>query len=648
MFRTGTAVNPLARALYLTRGRPKDYVTLMIPWLEKKEEQAKVYGDTFFESMDDQAAWVRKYSEERVGCKEEAANLQIRFYPALYHDMFGSIFATVDICSIIPQEEADIAILEEPEHLTWFRCLPPKVEEADTTKEITKEEKEAREKALVGWTAKFKYVVGILHTNYSAYMRQYGLGASLVTASALGGLSSLVVRAYTHRLIRLSDTLPELDKAKEVTCNVHGVRSEFFDPPLPPGKEREDDNDDEILSPQPIYFIGKVIWAKGFDKLLEIEDLYKKEMGEYFPVDVYGSGPDSNAIKRAFFGRNGLSSLSKKYSSGSLKDDGSRSPREGSTSPPRSVEDQTAAMVFRRDGSLRLQVEEGQSIPEDSLVVEVQTCETPTTNEVGTPSSASSVLPKNPQGVIRHLGETTLQTGSNVSKAISTLSEKLTNLGLRVAFSEHEPRDAEDDREETKFFFDPPRSRYELRRYPIPARFLGTKDHALLRDIPEHKIFINLSITEVLCTTTAEALAMGKFVIIPKHRTSRNKVVVLFVATMLLTPLLFVTASNTFFVQFKNCLAFETKKECVEKVKWALENVPEPLSPEDRHKLTWEGANQRLYKSSEMTERQAKDMNKKTAEFTKMHMDAMKTGFFFKDFLAGRNKQKKSEKTTDS
>ncbi|KAG7362996.1 hypothetical protein IV203_026356 [Nitzschia inconspicua] len=624
-WRTGTAVNPLARALYLTRGRPKYYVTLMIPWLEKKEEQAKVYGDTSFDSTEEQAAWIRKYSEERVGCKEEAANLQIRFYSALYHEMFGSIFATVDICSVIPQEEADIAILEEPEHLTWFRCLPPKLEESENLKDINKEDSEAREKALIGWTAKFNYIVGILHTNYSAYMRQYGLGASLVTASALGGLSSLVVRAYTHRLIRLSDTLPELDKSKEVTCNVHGVRSEFFDPPQHPGKsQNHDDDNDDGIPPQPIYFIGKVIWAKGFDKLLEIQDLYKKEIGEYFSLDVYGSGPDSSAIKRAFFGRNGVSSLSKKCSSGSLKDDDARSPREGSKSPSITAEDQTAAMVFRRDGSLRLQVEEGQAFPQDSLVVEVQTCETPIHNEVGTPSSASSVPPQNPQGVIRHLGEQTLQTGSNVSKAISTLSEKLTNLGLRVAFSEHEPRDSEDEKEEGKYFFDPPRSRYELRRYPIPARFLGTKDHALLRDIPEHKIFINLSITEVLCTTTAEALAMGKFAIIPKH------------------------PSNTFFVQFKNCLAFESKKECVEKVKWALENVPEPLSPEERHQLTWEGANQRLFKSSEMSEKQAEVMNKKTAEFAKMHMDAIKTGFFFKDFLAGRNKQKKKpDKTAD-
>ena len=101
------------------------------------------------------------------------------------------------------------------------------------------------------------------------------------------------------------------------------------------------------------------------------------------------------------------------------------------------------------------------------------------------------------------------------------------------------------------------------------------------------------------------------------------------------------TASNTFFVQFPNCLAFETKKDCVDKVKWALENDPHPLSEDDKHKLTWDGANERLFLSSEMTERQAKIMNKRSAHYAKMHMDAMKTGFFFKDFLAGRNKQTK-------
>ena len=44
-WRTGTAVNPLARALYLTRGRPRHYVTLVIPWLGNHQEQVKLFGE---------------------------------------------------------------------------------------------------------------------------------------------------------------------------------------------------------------------------------------------------------------------------------------------------------------------------------------------------------------------------------------------------------------------------------------------------------------------------------------------------------------------------------------------------------------------------------------------------------------------------
>jgi digalactosyldiacylglycerol synthase len=45
--------------------------------------------------------------------------------------------------------------------------------------------------------------------------------------------------------------------------------------------------------------------------------------------------------------------------------------------------------------------------------------------------------------------------------------------------------------------------------------FRGPLDHAELAYT--HKIFVNPSTSEVLCTTSAEALAMGKFVILPSH-----------------------------------------------------------------------------------------------------------------------------------
>lgn len=147
-------------------------------------------------------------------------------------------------CSVIPDEDADIAILEEPEHLTWFR-VPEEIEEGD---------EDAEKKARFGWKFKFKYVVGILHTNYEMYIRQYGIGTSFIAAPVLSSLSSLVVQAYCHRVIRLSATLPTLDPGREVTCNVHGVRSEFFESP---------GEDKASVDPVPVYFIGKLVWAKG-------------------------------------------------------------------------------------------------------------------------------------------------------------------------------------------------------------------------------------------------------------------------------------------------------------------------------------------------------------------------------------------------
>jgi hypothetical protein len=118
----------------------------------------------------------------------------------------------------------------------------------------------------------------------------------------------------------------------------------------------------------------------------------------------------------------------------------------------------------------------------------------------------------------------------------------------------------------------------ELRRQPIPASFKGRVDHGTLT---EHRIFFNPSISEVLCTTTAEALAMGKYAIIPVH------------------------PSNTFFLQFPNCLAYRNKFEFVANLRWALTHDPEPLTEEQIHQFTWEAATERFIAASAITWREA-------------------------------------------
>jgi digalactosyldiacylglycerol synthase len=98
--------------------------------------------------------------------------------------------------------------------------------------------------------------------------------------------------------------------------------------------------------------------------------------------------------------------------------------------------------------------------------------------------------------------------------------------------------------------------------------FHGPLDHSEVAT--SHKIFVNPSTSEVLCTTSAEALAMGKFVILPSH------------------------VSNDFFAQFPNCLAYTTKEEFVANLYYAITHEPEPLSQEYAHALSWEAATERL------------------------------------------------------
>jgi hypothetical protein len=147
-WRTGTAVNPLLRAAYLTEGRTAagGSVTLMIPWLERPEDQERVYGkNQVFKSSEEQTTYIQNWLRNDAKMPTAADELQIRWYTAWHNKIENSIYSMGDITALVGNDEIDICILEEPEHLNWYRAPGE------------------------SWTKKFPHVVGILHTNYFSY-----------------------------------------------------------------------------------------------------------------------------------------------------------------------------------------------------------------------------------------------------------------------------------------------------------------------------------------------------------------------------------------------------------------------------------------------------------------------------------------------
>ena len=60
--------------------------------------------------------------------------------------------------------------------------------------------------------------------------------------------------------------------------------------------------------------------------------------------------------------------------------------------------------------------------------------------------------------------------------------------------------------------------------------------------------------------------------------------------------------SNHFFRSFHNCRMYKTPQEFVECVRQAMAAEPRPLTPEERHNLTWQAATQRFMQSAGLTE----------------------------------------------
>ncbi|KAJ1480349.1 hypothetical protein T484DRAFT_1811006 [Baffinella frigidus] len=205
----------------------------------------------------------------------------------------------------------DVAILEEPEHLNWYKGHP--------------------------WKERFSFVVGIVHTNYLVYRltddcipepERFSLVVGIVHTNYLtyrltdDCIPEPVSATACHKIIKLSDAVGEREQS--VTANVNGVRPHF----LALGKERrkqegggaylgtvaanvngvcphflhflalgKEKRQQGLGFEGGAYYIGKALWTKGYRELLDACTGYKEATGRHVKLTLFGDGPDLEAIK---------------------------------------------------------------------------------------------------------------------------------------------------------------------------------------------------------------------------------------------------------------------------------------------------------------------------------------------------------------
>lgn len=191
------------------------------------------------------------------------------YYPGRFAPEKCSILPVGDLTQFIPDHEADVAVLEEPEHLNWYHHGKR-------------------------WTDKFNHVVGIMHTNYLDYARREENGD--MKEGILHRVNQWVTRVHCHHVVKLSGAVQPLPRQKIEF--VHGVSPAF----LEVGKRRAEAASSENSSnefPRGAYFIGKVLWAKGYTELVDLLSKHSKTHNSNLKVDVYGSGQDFAEVSSA-------------------------------------------------------------------------------------------------------------------------------------------------------------------------------------------------------------------------------------------------------------------------------------------------------------------------------------------------------------
>lgn len=92
--------------------------------------------------------------------------------------------------------------------------------------------------------------------------------------------------------IRLSAATQELPRS--IVCNVHGVNPKFINI----GRKVHEQQQGYQNFTKGAYYIGKMIWSKGYKELLQLLSEKQKQLAG-LQIDLYGSGEDSKEVEQA-------------------------------------------------------------------------------------------------------------------------------------------------------------------------------------------------------------------------------------------------------------------------------------------------------------------------------------------------------------
>jgi len=270
-WRTGPAVNALLRAVYLAKsGRS---VKLMLPWIDKAEQELLFEGWEVFDDRASQEEYIRRWCKEHAQVEVRSLPLKFQWYDASYVKEVRSVFPNGDCSNAIGEGPRDVLILEEPEHLCWYHNGQR-------------------------WPGLFAHVIGIVHTNYRVYIDRMGYEGLLSTPAVRDSIfltfTSMVCSGYCDVTVKLSGAGMSLPN--EVTCNIHGVREEFFDIGERVGGSGRGAEGQPEAEPARAYFLGKAILQKGWGELLDYLRTASSRCAD-LSMDCFGSGPDLEAIR---------------------------------------------------------------------------------------------------------------------------------------------------------------------------------------------------------------------------------------------------------------------------------------------------------------------------------------------------------------